>query len=75
MVDLDNVMADYRPQSNELYFVVCDFGFSNFAADSNRQTVVGIKKPTSAGLTTRYAAPEVSTVIEMFESRNLIYID
>ena len=66
MSDVDNVMADYRPQSNEMYFVVCDFGFSNFTADSNRQTVVGMKKPTLSGLTTRYAAPEVINVIHLF---------
>ena len=57
-------MADFRPESNELFFVVCDFGFSNFTADANRQTVAGMKKPTSAGITPRYAAPEVSNVIE-----------
>ena len=63
-------MADYRLQFNELFFVVCDFGFSNFTADSNRHIVAGMKKPTSAGLTTRYAAPEVSIITDESTRRN-----
>ena len=56
-------MADVKAETKEVFFVICDFGFSNFTADSNRQTVAGMKKPTSAGITPRYAAPEVSNVI------------
>ena len=56
-----------------MFFVVCDFGFSNFTADSNRQTVAGMKKPTSAGITPRYAAPEVSKVTDE-EIENSLFI-
>ncbi len=54
--------------------MVCDFGFSNFTADSNRQTVAGMKKPTSTGLTTRYAAPEVSlNIIDETENLDAVF--
>lgn len=39
--------------------VICDFGFANFVADSKRVLVSGLKKPSTAGITARYASPEV----------------
>jgi hypothetical protein len=43
----------------EYYFVICDFGFADFTEEAGRQFVTGMKKPSSAGITFRYAAPEV----------------
>jgi hypothetical protein len=43
----------------EYNYVICDFGFADFASDANRQLVAGLKKPSNTGITIRYAAPEV----------------
>ena len=55
---LGNVLVDVKSEF-EYYFVICDFGFADFTEEAGRQFVTGMKKPSSAGITFRYAAPEV----------------
>ena len=45
---------------SEYCFVICDFGFADFAPEAERQFVAGMKKPSLIGMTVRYAAPEVN---------------
>jgi serine/threonine protein kinase len=62
---LDNILMDINP---DLTFncVICDFGFANFTLESQRSCVAGFSKPTTIGITYKYAAPEVSQpVMEM----------
>ena len=58
LIKLANVLVDII-NHDTINFVVCDFGFANFTSDSGRQLVAGLRKPTSTGITVRYAAPEV----------------
>ena len=39
--------------------VICDFGFANFTSDVQAKIVKGVKRPTTNGITYRYAAPEL----------------
>ena len=41
-------------------FLICDFGFADYAPEAEKQFVSGMKKPSAVGITARYAAPEVN---------------
>ena len=53
-----NVLVDIR-SSLDYNFVICDFGFADYAPEANKQVVAGMKRPSNVGITPRYAAPEV----------------
>ncbi len=52
------MLLDVRSLS-DFNFVICDFGFADYAPDAGKQVVAGMKRPSNAGITPRYAAPEV----------------
>ena len=56
---LGNVLVDIRSFS-DYNFLICDFGFADYAPEAGRQVVAGMKRPSNTGITPRYAAPEVS---------------
>ena len=56
-----NVLIDVQADLS-IFCVICDFGFANFRTDGKHQLVSGMKAPTTAGITARYAAPEVSNL-------------
>ena len=55
---LGNVLMDFKSDT-EYHFVICDFGFADYTLEAEKQFVAGMKKPTTMGMTIRYAAPEV----------------
>ena len=52
-------MVDVKPDL-EYNFLICDFGFADYAPEAEKQFVAGMKRPSTVGITARYAAPEVS---------------
>ena len=49
---------DFRSKE-DFNFLICDFGFADYAPDAEKQFVAGMKRPSATGITPRYAAPEV----------------
>lgn len=70
---LGNVLIDVKNASNYT-FVICDFGFADYAPEANKQLVSGMKKPSALGITPRYAAPEVRLYILHIISYVYVYI-
>ena len=67
MYILGNILVDIKNMNTQDFnFLVCDFGFADFATEAERQFVAGMKKPSQLGITPRYAAPEVSSTAVSF---------
>ena len=68
---IDNVLIDI---GSDLKFKcsICDFGFANFVGE-DRPLATGMKKPTTIGISTRYAAPEVNLEHETQKSLTTAY--
>lgn len=58
IVSLGNILIDIQPDTS-FNFLVCDFGFADYAPEAGKQFVAGMKRPSVVGITPRYAAPEV----------------
>ena len=76
---IDNILVETLDQSPFYRFSICDFGFASLVgqdgSNAPRTVVSGLQVPKTAGITARYAAPELFVKLEILGARLNTEID